>query len=144
MCIRDSIQDRLELGPGDLSDQISLIRILEEYRPDEVYNLAAQSFVQTSWNQPVFTGDVTALEMCIRDRNGAPGYNVAKGDPPMPFDWLKSFHQEIEKAPDYAEKTLAAYRLGMKAKGSIRGVRIEVDPEGCPASRALDLSLIHI
>jgi GDPmannose 4,6-dehydratase len=44
-----------------LSDQISLIRILEEYKPDEVYNLAAQSFVQTSWNQPVFTGDVTAL-----------------------------------------------------------------------------------
>ncbi len=55
------IQDRLELVPGDLSDQISLIRILDEYRPDEVYNLAAQSFVQTSWNQPVFTGDVTAL-----------------------------------------------------------------------------------
>jgi GDPmannose 4,6-dehydratase len=55
------IQEKLELVPGDLSDQISLIRILEEYRPDEVYNLAAQSFVQTSWNQPVFTGDVTAL-----------------------------------------------------------------------------------
>ena len=55
------IQDKLELVPGDLSDQISLIRILEEYQPDEVYNLAAQSFVQTSWNQPVFTGDVTAL-----------------------------------------------------------------------------------
>lgn len=55
------IQDRLELVPGDLSDQISLIRILEEYKPEEVYNLAAQSFVQTSWNQPVFTGDVTAL-----------------------------------------------------------------------------------
>ncbi len=55
------IQDKLELVPGDLSDQISLIRILEEYKPDEVYNLAAQSFVQTSWNQPVFTGDVTAL-----------------------------------------------------------------------------------
>lgn len=55
------IQDKIELVPGDLSDQISLIRILEEYKPDEVYNLAAQSFVQTSWNQPVFTGDVTAL-----------------------------------------------------------------------------------
>lgn len=55
------IQDRIELVPGDLCDQISLIRLLEEYRPDEVYNLAAQSFVQTSWNQPVFTGDVTAL-----------------------------------------------------------------------------------
>ena len=55
------IQGRLELVPGDLSDQISLIRILDEYQPDELYNLAAQSFVKTSWNQPVFTGDVTAL-----------------------------------------------------------------------------------
>lgn len=55
------IQDKIELVSGDLSDQISLIRILGEYKPDEVYNLAAQSFVQTSWNQPVFTGDVTAL-----------------------------------------------------------------------------------
>lgn len=55
------IQERLELVPGDLSDQVSLIRILEEFQPDEVYNLAAQSFVQTSWNQPVFTGDVTGL-----------------------------------------------------------------------------------
>ena len=55
------IQDQIELVPGDLCDQISLIRLLETHRPDEVYNLAAQSFVQTSWNQPVFTGDVTAL-----------------------------------------------------------------------------------
>ena len=55
------IQDRIQLVPGDLSDQISLIRLLEKFQPDEVYNLAAQSFVQTSWNQPVFTGDVTAL-----------------------------------------------------------------------------------
>lgn len=55
------IQDKIELVSGDLLDQISLIHILEEQRPDEVYNLAAQSFVQTSWNQPVFTGEVTAL-----------------------------------------------------------------------------------
>jgi GDPmannose 4,6-dehydratase len=55
------IQDKIELVPGDLLDQVSLIRILEEHRPDEIYNLAAQSFVQTSWNQPVFTGEVTAL-----------------------------------------------------------------------------------
>lgn len=55
------IQEQLTLIPGDLGDQISLIHILEEHKPDEVYNLAAQSFVQTSWNQPVFTGDVTAL-----------------------------------------------------------------------------------
>jgi GDPmannose 4,6-dehydratase len=55
------IQDKIELAPGDLLDQISMIRTLEEHRPDEVYNLAAQSFVQTSWTQPVFTGEVTAL-----------------------------------------------------------------------------------
>jgi GDPmannose 4,6-dehydratase len=55
------IQDQIELVPGDLLDQVSMIHILEEYRPDEIYNLAAQSFVQTSWNQPVFTGEVTAL-----------------------------------------------------------------------------------
>ena len=55
------IQDQLELVPGDLLDQVSMIHILEEYRPEEIYNLAAQSFVQTSWNQPVFTGEVTAL-----------------------------------------------------------------------------------
>lgn len=56
----------------------------------------------------------------------------------MSFNWLKDFHQEMAKRPDYAEKTLAAYRLGMKAKGAIRGVRVEVDADGCPASRTLD------
>ncbi|HEX8321704.1 GDP-mannose 4,6-dehydratase [Longimicrobium sp.] len=55
------IQDRLELVSGDLTDQNSLFYALEESRPDEVYNLAAQSFVQTSWTQPVLTGDVTGL-----------------------------------------------------------------------------------
>ena len=55
------IQDRLTLVSGDLLDESSLIHILREHRPTEVYNLAAQSFVQTSWAQPVFTGEVTAL-----------------------------------------------------------------------------------
>jgi len=55
------IQDRLTLVQGDLLDQASLLDILQEYRPHEVYNLAAQSFVPTSWKQPVFTGEVTAL-----------------------------------------------------------------------------------
>lgn len=57
----EHIQDKITLVPGDLGDEVSLIHILEEHKPEEVYNLAAQSFVQTSWNQPVFTGDVTAL-----------------------------------------------------------------------------------
>jgi GDPmannose 4,6-dehydratase len=55
------IQDRLTLAHGDLLDEVSLISMLREHRPDEVYNLAAQSFVQTSWGQPVFTGEATAL-----------------------------------------------------------------------------------
>jgi GDPmannose 4,6-dehydratase len=55
------IQDDIELISGDLHDQGSLMDLMEEYKPDEVYNLAAQSFVPTSWNQPVLTGEVTAL-----------------------------------------------------------------------------------
>jgi GDPmannose 4,6-dehydratase len=55
------IQDRIEVGQGDLLDQMSLIGILQEYRPQEVYNLAAQSFVPTSFTQPVLTGEFTAL-----------------------------------------------------------------------------------
>jgi GDPmannose 4,6-dehydratase len=55
------IQDKIEIVQGDLLDQTSLTRALSEIRPQEVYNLAAQSFVPTSWNQPVFTGDVTGL-----------------------------------------------------------------------------------
>jgi GDPmannose 4,6-dehydratase len=55
------IQEKITLVSGDLLDEVSLIAILREYRPAEVYNLAAQSFVQTSWPQPVFTGEVTAL-----------------------------------------------------------------------------------
>ena len=55
------IQDDIEVVQGDLLDQSSLIEILREYRPQEVYNLAAQSFVPTSWKQPVLTGEFTAL-----------------------------------------------------------------------------------
>jgi GDPmannose 4,6-dehydratase len=55
------IQDQIEIIQGDLHDQSSLMDLMENYKPDEVYNLAAQSFVPTSWNQPVLTGEVTAL-----------------------------------------------------------------------------------
>jgi GDPmannose 4,6-dehydratase len=53
--------DRVELVSADLLDQTSLTDVVGEYAPDEVYNLAAQSFVQTSWTQPVLTGEFTAL-----------------------------------------------------------------------------------
>ena len=55
------IQDQITLVSGDLVDEVSLINVLRDYRPSEVYNLAAQSFVQTSWTQPVLTGEITAL-----------------------------------------------------------------------------------
>ena len=55
------IQDRIQLISGDLTDQNSLFYALQQSTPHEVYNLAAQSFVQTSWTQPILTGDVTAL-----------------------------------------------------------------------------------
>jgi GDPmannose 4,6-dehydratase len=55
------IQDDITIIQGDLHDQSSLMDMMEQYHPDEVYNLAAQSFVPTSWNQPVLTGEVTGL-----------------------------------------------------------------------------------
>jgi len=56
-----AIQDHMEIVPGDLLDQASLIEVLQRTEPDEIYNLAAQSFVQTSFSQPVLTGETTAL-----------------------------------------------------------------------------------
>ena len=55
------IRDKITLVQGDLTDQNSLNFLIKEVNPDEVYNLGAQSFVPTSWNQPILTADVTAL-----------------------------------------------------------------------------------
>src|SRR6266542_3620493 len=55
------IQDKIKIVQGDLHDVMSLIDVLREYHPSEVYNLAAQSFVPTSFKQPVLTGEATAL-----------------------------------------------------------------------------------
>ncbi|MFP6597310.1 MAG: GDP-mannose 4,6-dehydratase [Candidatus Hydrogenedentota bacterium] len=57
----DHFKDRVTLVQADLTDQVSIIDAVDEIRPAEVYNLAAQSFVPTSWKQPILTGDVTAL-----------------------------------------------------------------------------------
>jgi GDPmannose 4,6-dehydratase len=55
------IQDDLQIVHGDLIDESSMVEVLRQCRPDEIYNLAAQSFVQTSWQQSVLTGETTAL-----------------------------------------------------------------------------------
>ncbi|MFP3895596.1 MAG: GDP-mannose 4,6-dehydratase [Anaerolineales bacterium] len=57
----EHIMDRVTLVQGDLLDQVSLIEILQDYEPDEAYNLAAQSFVPTSWAEPVLTAEFTGL-----------------------------------------------------------------------------------
>jgi len=57
----EHIQNHVTMVHGDLLDQTSLIDIMAEYRPDEIYNLAAQSFVPVSWKQPVLTGEFTAI-----------------------------------------------------------------------------------
>ncbi len=56
-----NIQNKITLVQGDLLDQVSMVSVLREFQPDEVYNLAAMSFVPTSWQQPVLTGQATAL-----------------------------------------------------------------------------------
>jgi len=55
------IKDRIHLHQADLLDELSLIELMEDVKPDEIYNLAAQSFVPTSWNQPILTGEFTAI-----------------------------------------------------------------------------------
>src|SRR5437660_9196157 len=55
------LRERLQLHQADLLDQLSIIDVLQKVRPDEVYNLAAMSFVPTSWKQPVLTGEFTAI-----------------------------------------------------------------------------------
>lgn len=57
----EHIKDKITIASGDLLDEGSLLQILREHRPQEVYNLGAQSFVQASWGQPVLTGETTAL-----------------------------------------------------------------------------------
>jgi GDPmannose 4,6-dehydratase len=57
----EHIHDRVKLHQADLLDQLSIVNLIDEVRPSEVYNLAAQSFVPTSWKQPLLTGEFTAL-----------------------------------------------------------------------------------
>jgi hypothetical protein len=61
----------------------------------------------------------------------------------MSFEWLNKFQKTMEKPENYAEKTLAQYRLGMKAKGSIVGVSISIDEDGCTACRQLDPDAVY-
>ena len=61
----------------------------------------------------------------------------------MAFEWLRGFHQKLEKDANYAEKTLTAYRLGMRAKGPIVGVAVEPALDCCDAARNLPRGIAY-
>ena len=99
----EHIQDQVTLVHGDLLDQTSLIDLMSEHRPDEIYNLAAQSFVPISWKQPVLTGEFTAMgvtRMLEAMRNAAPGARFYQASSSEMFGKVREVPQS-EKTPFY-------------------------------------------
>jgi GDPmannose 4,6-dehydratase len=99
----EHIQDHITLVHGDLLDQTSLIGILCEHKPDEIYNLAAQSFVPISWKQPVLTGEFTALgvtRMLEAMRNAVPGARFYQASSSEMFGKVRQVPQN-ENTPFY-------------------------------------------
>jgi GDPmannose 4,6-dehydratase len=97
------IQDKITIAHADLLDEVSLIDVLREFRPTEVYNLAAQSFVPTSFKQPVLTGEVTALgvtRLLDAVRTVDPGIRFYQASSSEMFGWVQEVPQ-TEKTPFY-------------------------------------------
>lgn len=109
----DHILSQVELLPGDLLDQSSLVEAVEISKPDEVYNLAAQSFVQTSWNQPVLTAEFTAvgvtkvLEAC---RKAAPKARIYQASSSEMFGKVQAVPQ-VETTPFYPRSPYGVAKL---------------------------------
>src|SRR4051794_36091654 len=111
------LQDKIVLDPyncaGDLLDEASLIHILRDHRPTEVYNLAAQSFVQTSFNQPVLTGEITALgvtRMLDAIRLVDPGIRFYQASSSEMFGKVQAVPQ-IESTPFYPRSPYGVAKL---------------------------------
>jgi GDPmannose 4,6-dehydratase len=107
------IQDQVTLATGDLLDEVSLINLLREHRPSEVYNLAAQSFVQTSFSQPVFTGEVTGLgvtRMLDAIRVVDPGIRFYQASSSEMFGKVQAVPQ-IESTPFYPRSPYGVAKL---------------------------------
>lgn len=99
----DHLRGKIELLQGDLLDQNSMMSALRDFQPDEVYNLAAQSFVPTSWNQPVLTGEFTALgvtRMLEAVRIVCPGARVYQASSSEMFGKVREVPQR-ETTPFY-------------------------------------------
>lgn len=108
-----NIADRVDLVDGNLLDLSCLIRIMQEAQPDEVYNLAAQSFVATSWNQPILTGQVTgmgALNVLEAVRIAAPKARHYQASSSEMFGKAQETVQS-ESTPFYPRSPYAAAKL---------------------------------
>jgi GDPmannose 4,6-dehydratase len=107
------VADRVTLHDGDLSDLSSLLRIVQETRPDEIYNLAAQSFVASSWRQPVLTANVTAVgvvNMLEAMRIGAPLARFYQASSSEMFGLIQETRQS-ETTPFYPRSPYAVAKL---------------------------------
>lgn len=109
----DHILSQVELISGDLLDGTSLISAVEQAQPDEVYNLAAQSFVQTSWNQPVLTADFTAVgvtRVLEAVRKAAPKARFYQASSSEMFGKVQAVPQ-IESTPFYPRSPYGVAKL---------------------------------
>jgi GDPmannose 4,6-dehydratase len=107
------ILNEVELVDGNLVDLSSLIRLLQTYQPDEVYNLGAQSFVATSWNQPLLTGQVTgmgAANLLEAVRIARPEARFYQASSSEMFGRIQDPHQ-TEKTPFYPRSPYAVAKL---------------------------------
>jgi GDPmannose 4,6-dehydratase len=107
------ILDEVELVDGDLTDLSSLVRLMGTHKPDEVYNLAAQSFVATSWQQPLLTGQVTgigAVNMLEALRIAHPGAKFYQASSSEMFGKIQA-EQQSETTPFYPRSPYAAAKL---------------------------------
>ena len=107
------IADDIRMVDGNLTDLSSLIRALQEVRPDEVYNLGAQSFVKTSWNQPLLTGNVTAMgahNVLEAVRIAVPGARVYQASSSEMFGRAQEARQS-ERTPFYPRSPYAVAKL---------------------------------
>jgi len=109
----EHLRDRIELTSADLLDQTSLLGVVDRYQPDEVYNLAAQSFVPTSWEQPVLTGEFTALgvtRLLESIRVARPGARVYQASSSEMFGKVQSMPQN-ESTPFYPRSPYGVSKL---------------------------------
>ena len=107
------VADKVRLLDGDLGDLSSLVRIVQEVQPDEIYNLAAQSFVASSWRQPILTANITAVgvaNMLEAMRLAAPGARFYQASSSEMFGLIQEPMQS-EKTPFYPRSPYAVAKL---------------------------------